>query len=160
MSDSHGPDLAERTSAALHNMRAALAERVIQPPAAQLRGRARRGQRLQWTTVAAVAAVVAAVAVLVPGWALRNHRGVPAPDGTARPAVPAPSLPPLPAASDGATVNDPITHVDPMNMTVTVAANPAAPCPSGRVGANNLAGKDGLVLNVPNVPTAAYGDLN
>ena len=45
-------------------------------------------------------------------------------------------------------------------MTVTVAANPAAPCPSGRLVSNGAATKDGLVLNVVTIPTAAYGALN
>src|SRR5438105_3012259 len=105
MSNPQDLDLAERTSTALHHMRTAVAERVVQPPAAELRGRVRRERRVRLTTVAAVAAAVAVVAVLVPAWAVGSHRSAPAPGGTARPAVPDLSAPPLPAASDGAAVN-------------------------------------------------------
>jgi hypothetical protein len=158
-------ELAEQTSAALHGLRGAVRERVSPPPAATLRAAAERTTRVRRATVL-VAAGAAALTLVGSIWALPRSPATPEPVGSPS-ASPSPSATgkppavPLPAASDAPHLpDDPIMHVDPQNMTLTLAPNPDAPCPSGRLTVKGAWARQGdLALYVANAPFAAYGDL-
>jgi hypothetical protein len=157
-------ELAEQTSAVLHGLRGAVPERVSPPPAATLRAAAERTTRVRRATVLA-AAGAAALTLVVSIWAVPRSLVTPEPAGSPsatdrRPTSPPPAVP-LPAASDAPHLpDDPIMHVDPQNMTLTLAPNPDAPCPSGRLTVKDARAHQGdLALYVANAPFAAYGDL-
>jgi hypothetical protein len=118
-------ELAEKTSAALHDLRLAVRGRVLVPPSADLRRRVEHTGRLRYAGAAVAAAAVAAV-VLVAAWQLpngrdgaANHRPTPLPSETVRKAPP--------------VTDRSITGVKFDDLTLQMGPNPDVPCASGPV---------------------------